>query len=68
MPIVRIKELRELTPEQRTKKVIELTTELSKINTSIASGGSLEKPGRARALKRAIARIKTVINEEASKQ
>jgi large subunit ribosomal protein L29 len=68
LPIIRLNELRGLTPEQKTQKLIELKTELSKLNTLIAAGGSIEKPGRARALKKAIAKIETVINEEALRQ
>ncbi len=67
-PIVRLDELREMTPEQRTQRLNELKTELSKIRTLIKAGGSVENPGRAKILKKAIARIETVIHEEASKQ
>ncbi len=67
-PIVRLDDIREMTPEQRTQRLDELKTELSKIRTLIKAGGSVENPGRAKTLKKAIARIETIINEEASKQ
>lgn len=67
MPIIRLDEIREMAPEQRTQRLDELKTELSKIRTLIKAGGSVENPGRVKALKKAIARIETVINEEASK-
>jgi large subunit ribosomal protein L29 len=67
MPVVKLDELRGMTPEQRTEKLSELKTELTKLRTMIKAGGSVENPGRARALKRAIARIETVITEEARK-
>jgi ribosomal protein L29 len=57
-----------MNPEQRQQKLEELKTELSKIKTLINAGGSVENPGRAKALRKTIARIETVINEEASKQ
>ena len=68
MPIVRLDDVREMNSEQRQQKLEELKTELSKIKTMIKAGGSVENPGRARALRKAIARIETVIHEEASKQ
>ncbi len=68
MPIVRLEDIREMNPEQRQQKLEELKTELSKIKTLINAGGSVENPGRAKALRKTIARIETVINEEASKQ
>ncbi|MDP2900452.1 MAG: 50S ribosomal protein L29 [Candidatus Bathyarchaeota archaeon] len=68
MPIVRLEDIREMNPEQRQQKLEELKTELSKIKTLINAGGSVENPGRAKALRKTIARIETVTNEEASKQ
>ena len=68
MPAIRLDEIREMTPEQRKTKLEEIKTELSKIKTLIKAGGSIENPGRAKALKKAVARIETVKNEEASKQ
>ena len=68
MPVIRLDEIREMTSEQRNDKLEELKTELSKIKTLIKAGGAVENPGRAKVLKKAIARIETVIKEEASKQ
>lgn len=68
MPIARVEEIREMTPEQRKAKLEEMKTELSKIMTLIKAGGSVENPGRAKALKKTIARIETIIHEEASEQ
>jgi len=68
LPIVRVEEIREMTSEQRKAKLEEMKTELSKIMTLIKAGGSVENPGRAKALKKTIARIETIIHEEASKQ
>jgi large subunit ribosomal protein L29 len=68
MPVLRLDEVREMTPEQRKKKIAELKTELSKLRTMINAGGSVENPGRVKALKKAVARVETIIHEEASKQ
>jgi len=68
LPIVRLDEVREMTSEQRLQKITELKTELSKIRTLINAGGSVENPGRSKAIRKAIARIETVIHEEAFKQ
>jgi large subunit ribosomal protein L29 len=68
LPVIRLDEIREMTPEQRKQKLVELKTELSKIRTLINAGGSVENSSRAKALKKAIARIETIIHEEASKQ
>ena len=68
MPVIRLDEIREMTPAQRTQKLEELKTELSKLRTMINAGGSVENPSRVKALKKAIARIETIIHQEASKQ
>jgi large subunit ribosomal protein L29 len=59
-----MEEIREMSDEDRKKKIQELGTELTKLNTMIKAGGAIENPGRTRLLKRTIARILTVINEE----
>ena len=68
MPVLRLDEVREMTPEQRREKLAELKTELSKLRTLINAGGSVENPGRVKVLKKAVARVETIIHEEASKQ
>lgn len=68
MPVIRLDDIREMTSEQRKQKLEELKTELSKIKTLIKAGGSVENPGRVKALKKAVARIETISHEEASKQ
>jgi len=64
MPILRMDEIRDMDDEERQERVQELRTELIKIKTMIKAGGSVENPGRAKALKKTIARILTVFNEE----
>ena len=64
MPILRMQEIREMTPEARDAKLQELRTELTKVKTMIKAGGAIENPGRTKVLRRTIAQILTVINEE----
>jgi large subunit ribosomal protein L29 len=64
MPILRMKEITSMTSEDRTKKLGELRTELSRIRTMISAGGAIENPTRVRELRRTIAQILTVENEQ----
>jgi large subunit ribosomal protein L29 len=64
VPILKIQEIREMTHEEREERLQELRTELTKIKTMVKAGGSIENPGRSKALKKEIARILTVKNEE----
>jgi large subunit ribosomal protein L29 len=64
MPILRMDEIRDMDDEERQDRLQELRTELIKIKTMIKAGGSVENPGRAKALKKTIAKILTVMNEE----
>jgi large subunit ribosomal protein L29 len=63
LPILRMTEIRDMSPEEREEKLVELATELTKMKTMIKAGGAVENPGRARAIRRTIARIMTVKNE-----
>ena len=64
MPILRIREIREMSPEERRKKLNELRAELMRIRTMIKAGGSIENTSRIRELRKVIARILTIENEE----
>ncbi len=63
MPILRLKEIRGMSSEDRTKKISELKTELSRLRTMISAGGAVENAARIRELRKTIARILTVENE-----
>ena len=58
------KEIREMSREDKIKKLRELEMELLKLRTLSRSGGALENPGRMKAIKRDIARIKLALAEE----
>ena len=64
MPILRKRELKQMLPEERSKKLSELKTELSRLRTTVSSGGTVENPSRIREIRRAIARILTLESQE----
>jgi large subunit ribosomal protein L29 len=64
MPIIRIKEIRDMSPENRAEKLDEFRTELTRLKTMISAGGTVENPARVKALRKSIARILTVDHEE----
>ena len=66
MPILRKREIKQLLPEEREKKLAELRTELTKLRTSVKAGGNVENVGRIRELKRTIARILTSTQQKVS--
>jgi large subunit ribosomal protein L29 len=64
MPILRVKEIRGMSSEERTKKVRELRTEFIRLKTMISAGGTVENPARIRELRKTIARLLTIENEQ----
>lgn len=64
MPILRMKDIRAMSSEDRKKKIVELRTELVRLKTMVKAGGSLDNPSRIRELRKTIARILTVESEE----
>jgi len=64
MPIVRLKDVRAMPPEDRRKRLTELRTELMRLKTMIKAGGAVENPGRIRELRKAVARILTIESEQ----
>jgi large subunit ribosomal protein L29 len=64
LPILRKREMKQMLPDERGKKLKELTAELTRLRTTVASGGTVENPSRIREIKKTIARILTMENEE----
>ena len=64
-PIMRIKDIEAMTPEAREQRLIDLRVELARIRTMINAGGAVENPTRVRQLRKTIAQILTVQNEQA---
>ena len=63
MAIIRFKEIAAMSPEDRAKKIIDLRVELARMKTMINAGGAVENPTRVRELRKTIAQILTVENE-----
>ncbi len=64
MPILRKKDIRAMSSEDRGKKIVELRTELVRLKTMVKAGGSIDNPSRIRELRKTIARLVTIENEE----
>jgi len=64
MSILTADEIRDLSDGEREEQLNDLQLELSQERGQIAVGGFPENPGRIREIRRTIARIKTVQNEE----
>ena len=64
MPIIRMKEIVAMTSQEREQKLIDLRVELARIRTMVNAGGAVENPTRIRLLRKTIAKILTVENEQ----
>lgn len=64
MPLLKTEDIRDMDTEEREDKLYELRDELLHEQGVAAMGGAPESPGRIRAIKKNIARILTVMNEE----
>ncbi len=63
MPILRVKDIRAMSSDERKKNIVELRNELVRLKTMVKAGGALENPARIREIRRTIARILTIENE-----
>ncbi|MCJ7424518.1 50S ribosomal protein L29 [Candidatus Bathyarchaeota archaeon] len=64
MPIMRLEEIRNMSSEERTKKLGELRTELLRLRTMVRAGGTVENPARMKELRKTIARALTIESEQ----
>jgi len=64
MSILHVDEIRDMTPAERQNELEDLETELLNARAVKAAGGAPDNPGRIGELRRTIARIKTIQNEE----
>ena len=64
MAIMRLQEIINMSVEDRTKKLSDLRTELARMKTMIRAGGAVENPTRVRQLRKTIAQILTIANEQ----
>ena len=64
MPIIRLKDIRDMSNEEQNKRIMDLQTELVRLRTMTKAGGSIENTARIRELRKAIARILTIQQEK----
>ena len=64
MPILRMKEIRELDDKARAKRLENLRNDYFAIVAELSTGGSIKNAGQIKDLKRTIARILTVMRED----
>ncbi|KON32461.1 hypothetical protein AC478_00075 [miscellaneous Crenarchaeota group-1 archaeon SG8-32-3] len=64
MPILRLKDIRGMSAEDRDKKVSDLRAELARLKTMVRAGGAVENPAQIRELRKTIAKILTVEKED----
>jgi large subunit ribosomal protein L29 len=64
MAILRLKDIRDMSSDQRTVKINEFRTELARLKTMVAAGGSIDNPSQIRELRKTIARMLTIESEE----
>ena len=64
MPIIRLKDIVDMDSKERSKKLSELRTEQSSLRTMISAGGAIENPARIREIRKTIARILTIENQQ----
>jgi large subunit ribosomal protein L29 len=62
LAILRKREIGQMLPEEREKKISELRAELTTLRTQVKSGGTIDNPARVRELRRVIARLLTAQN------
>lgn len=63
MPILRVKEIRNIPREERIKRLNEFRTELLRLKTMVKAGGTVENPARIKELRKTVARILTIEHE-----
>jgi large subunit ribosomal protein L29 len=65
--VLKAKEIREFTPEERREKLNELKSELMHERGVAAMGGSPPSPGKIRRIRMEIAKLLTIMREEGEK-
>jgi len=64
MPMQKTIEIREMSPEEREKRVEDLKEDLMRERGMAAMGGAPSSPGKIRMLRRLISRYVTIMKEE----
>ena len=68
MAVIKVKEIHEMSNEDRAKKLEELRDELMHERGVAAMGGAPTSPGKIRQLRISIARLLTIMNQHKSVQ
>lgn len=68
MAALKIKQIREMKPEELGKKLSELKLELVKEHGNVKMGRPVKNPGKIKELRRAIARMNTIDKEKKREQ
>ena len=63
MPILRLKDIKGMSAEDRAKNLSDLRAELARLKTMVRAGGAVENPARIRELRKTIAKLLTIENE-----
>ena len=64
MDLLTAKKIREMDPRERERALIDLREELMMLYSQQTGGGVSDNPAKAKLLRKQIARILTVLNEE----
>ncbi|TFF99804.1 MAG: 50S ribosomal protein L29 [Promethearchaeota archaeon] len=62
--VLKPSEIREMGPRERQRALVDLREELMLLYSMQTGGGVSDNPAKAKMLRKQIARIKTIINEE----
>ncbi len=68
MAILRSEEIRKMKPNEQKKQLDDLTAELLRERALVSAGGAPENPGKSKELRRTIARLNTIMAEQARAQ
>lgn len=61
---MKVREMKTIAEQDLKSTLVDLKKELIKINTQVSTGASPENPGRAKQVKKSIARIFTRLNQK----
>jgi large subunit ribosomal protein L29 len=64
VPIIRLKDIKGMSSEERATKLSDLRAELARLKTMVRAGGAVENPARIRELRKAIAQLLTIEHED----
>ena len=67
MAIIKVKQIREMKPDDIGKKLLELRLELLKEHGNVKMGRPIKNPGRIGELRKTIARLETIRHENKNK-